>query len=455
MKKVTAILFVLLCSCWLVAQERATVSGYIKDASSGEDLIGATVLIQEIGTGNITNVYGFYSISVPKGDYTLVVSYVGYEDMVQAISLTSNTQLSFDLKTQDSVLEEVVVTAEAANRNVTKNEMSTLNLTSKTVKQLPAILGEPDIIKTLQLLPGVTSVGDGASGFNVRGGAADQNLILLDEGVIYNSAHLLGFYSTINPDATKDVKIYKGGIPARYGGRLSSVLDIRQKEGNLKEYQGEGGISLISAKALFEGPIVKNRGSFMLAGRRSYGDALLSVFGNSNTAYFYDLNLKSNYQINDKNRVFLSGYFGRDKFELGSIASNGWGNATGSFRWNTVIGNKLFANISAIYSNYDYSVDNLATGAENRLTSNIINYHIKSDWIYYLQGEDNLEFGIDQKWYTFKPGAIAPIAGSNIAPTKLDEKYAVEQGAYVSFHNEMGKVSLDAGVRLSRFYRLF
>ena len=451
--KRTIYLLVFVCANLLFAQDNYTISGYVKDGNTGEDLIGATVLMKELGTGNITNVYGFYAISVPQGSYTLEVSYVGFQVFRQQLEVNSNQTLNIDLAPDTEVMEEIVVTTEALNKNVSVNEMSTVSLTSKTVKNIPAVLGEPDIIRSIQLLPVITSVGDGSSGFNVRGGAADQNLILLDEGVIFNSAHLLGLYSAINPDAVKDVKIYKGGIPSRYGGRLSSVLDVRQKEGNLKEYSGEGGVSLISARALYEGPIVKDKGSFMIAGRRSYGDAILRALGESNTAYFYDLNLKTNYQINDKNRVFLSGYFGRDELALGGIFSNGWGNTTGTFRWNRVISNRLFANLSAIYSNYDYSIDNLATGAESRISSNVITYNVKADFAYYLQGENNLEFGLDQKWYTFNPAEIDPLMGSNITASKLDEKFAVEQGAYASYHAEAGNLLVDVGTRFSRFVR--
>ena len=435
------------------SQETVRISGYVKDKENGEDLIGATVLIKELQSGNISNVYGFYSISMPAGKYTLEVSYVGYETLSMPIEVTEDRTLNFDLAVASEMIEEVVITAEAENKNVSQNEMSTLNITGKTIKEIPAVLGEPDIIRSIQLLPGITAVGDGSTGFNVRGGSADQNLILLDEGVIYNSAHLLGLFSAINPDAVKDVKIYKGGIPARYGGRLSSVLDVRQKEGNLKSFNGEGGVSLISARALLEGPIVKDKASYMLTARRSYGDAFLRLAGGDNTAYFYDLNLKTNYKINDRNRVFLSGYFGRDRLDLDGIFSNGWGNATATFRWNTVLSNRLFANVSAIYSNYDYTIDNLATGTESRINSNIINYNLKSDFAYYLKGEDNLEFGVDLKWYNFNPATIEALDGSNIQPTTLDEKLAQEQGVYLNYHAEKGKFVFDVGSRISRFVR--
>lgn len=445
--------FVIGFSSTLWAQEKVTLSGYIRDVSSGEDLIGATVYIKELQTGGAANVYGFFSVTVPKGDYTLQVSYIGYQPFEKQVSLNSNTSLNFELQLNAEELEEVVVTAEETNSNVVNNEMSTLKIAAKTIKSIPAVLGEPDVIKSIQLLPGITSVADGASGFNVRGGSADQNLILLDEGIIYNSAHLLGFYSVVNPDAVKDIKIYKGGIPARYGGRLSSVLDVRQREGNMKEFNGEAGIGLISGRLLLEGPIVKDKGSFMLAARRSYGDAFLALLGNNNTAYFYDINLKTNYIINEKNRVYLSGYFGRDKFDLGSIFNNEWGNATGTLRWNSVLSSKLFANISVNYSNYDYFLDNLPKGAEYRWKSNIITYNTKADFNYYVNDKNQFEFGVDQKWYTFKPGTITPIRGSNISTIRLDEKYADEAGLYASYQLNLGKFSLDAGLRYSRFVR--
>ncbi len=450
-----AILFfnVLLATVVAFGQDKVTLSGSVKDASSGEDIIGATILVKELQTGNITNFYGFYSISIPPGTYTLSVSYIGFQNYEQTVTISSNQVLNIELEGSSELLSEVVVSTEALNKNVSINEISTIKLSTETVKQIPAVLGEPDIIRSIQLLPGITSLGDGSSGFNVRGGSADQNLILLDEGIIFNSAHLLGLYSAINPDATKNVKIYKGGIPSRYGGRLSSVLDVRQKEGNLKEYNGEGGISLISARALYEGPIVKDKGSFMIAGRRSYGDAILRAAGQSNTAYFYDLNIKTNYKLNDNNRIFLGGYFGRDKLALGGIFSNGWGNATATLRWNKTFSNRLFANFSAIYSNYDYLIDNLATGAENRISSNVITYNPKADFTYYFQGENNLEFGLDQKWYTFNPAEIQPLNGSNISRSKLDEKFAQEQAAYINYHGETGKLLFDLGTRFSRFIR--
>ncbi len=452
-KRILAVIVGIITAALAMAQQKFTLSGQVRDLDSGEDLIGATLYIKELGTGAATNVYGFYSLTLPAGSYTITISFIGYDPITQTIDLNRDIQQNWELGLGAQQLEEVVVSGEALNSNVSKNEMSTIRLSSKTIKDVPAVLGEPDVIKSILLLPGVTAVGDGTSGFNVRGGSADQNLILLDEGIIYNSAHVLGFFSTFNPDAVKDVKIYKGGIPAQFGGRLSSVLDVRQKEGNLKQFAGSGAISLVSARGLVEGPIVKDKGSFMVAARRSYADAFLTLIDNKNTAFFYDLNLKTNYILNDKNRVYLSGYFGRDKFELGDILGNNWGNATGTFRWNTVINSKLFANVSTIYSNYDYAIDNLVSGSEYRLSSNILTWNPKVDFSYFINDRNELEFGVDSKWYTFKPGEVKPIKGSNVNTFSLDEKFGNEQGAYASYKLNLNRLQFNAGVRFSRFAR--
>jgi len=453
MKFKKLILLLLFLARFAHAQENITISGYIRDAESGEDLIGAAVYVPALESGTITNIYGYFAIGVPKGTKGLQISYVGYETFILDEVFETDKNINIELLAAASQLQEVTVNGEAENVNVTKNEMSTISIDPKMVKTMPAILGEPDVIKTLQLLPGITSAGDGASGFNVRGGNVDQNLILLDEGIIYNSGHLLGLYSVINPDAVKDIKIYKGGIPARYGGRASSVLDIRQREGNMKQFGGEAGIGLISARALVEGPIVKDKGSFLVAGRRSYGDAFLRLAGNDNVAFFYDLNVKANYKLGEKDRVYLSGYFGRDRFELGSIFSNSWGNATTTLRWNHLFSDRLFANFSAIYSNYDYSIDNLTTGSQFNRKSNIISYNAKADFAYFLKGTDQIEFGLDAKQYTFRPGEISPIEGSNVNAFSLDENYGTELAGYLSLDKQFGPVSLSVGTRVSAFLR--
>lgn len=418
------------------SQNKVTLSGYVRDEVTGEDLIGATVQVIGKQIGAATNAYGFYSLTLPAGEYTFVVNYIGYSPYTFSQNISTNIPFNIALKGITQQLEEIVVTGDGGNANVSNIQMSVAKLEPKLVKAIPAVLGEPDIIRSFQLLPGVTAVADGASGFNVRGGSADQNLVLLDEGTLYNTAHLFGLYSVANPDAIKDVNLYKGGIPARYGGRLSSVMDIRQREGNMNEFNGEAGIGLISARGLIEGPIAKSKSSYMIAGRRSYGDLFLPLIDNKSTAYFYDLNVKTNYVINQRNRLFLSGYFGRDRFSLGSIFNSERGNATATLRWNKVISKKIFSNFSAVYSNYDYSLDQLTTGAQFNWKSKIITYNAKADFSYFITTNTDLEFGADAKWYEFQPGIITPLEGSSVQSRMLDKKIATELAGYASLQQK-------------------
>jgi hypothetical protein len=435
------------------AQGSITISGYVRDRASGEALIGATVQVAGTSVGVATNAYGFYALSLTPGRYSLSIMYVGYKPLSITKEVAASETLQFELEENSEELDEIVISAEGGNSNVVSTQMSIAKLDPKLVKQIPAVLGEPDLIRAILLLPGVTAVADGAAGFNVRGGSADQNLILLDEATVYNSSHLLGLFSVANPDAIKSVTLYKGGIPARYGGRLSSVMDIRQREGNSKEFSGEAGIGLISARLLAEGPIVKDKSSFMVAGRRSYGDLFLPLIDNKSTAYFYDLNAKVNYNINDRNQLFLSGYIGRDQFSLGSIFNSTWGNTAATLRWNHLFSQKLFANFSAIYSNYDYSLDQLTTGAQYNWISRIISRDAKADFSYNLGTKTNLAFGGEWKNYEFRPGDITPIKGSTVKPRTLDNKYAIETGAYFSIEHVMGPVTINAGIRHSSFAR--
>ena len=302
------------------AQEKATISGYVTDAESGETLIGATIFVKELATGSTSNEYGFYSISIPPGDYELEFSYIGFEAVNRSVSLLENVKLDVELGDVAQELVEVVVVSEAKDRNVSDIEMSVNRLDVGTIKKMPTLLGEVEVLRSIQLLPGVSTVGEGASGFNVRGGSVDQNLVLLDEAPVYNSSHLFGFFSVFNPDAVKDVKLYKGGIPARYGGRLSSILDVRMKEGNNKKFAMKGGVGLIFSRLSLEAPLIKDKASFIVAARRSYIDILAQPFLNDDLSdsklNFYDLTLKTNYDINDRNKVFLSGYLGRDVFRI-------------------------------------------------------------------------------------------------------------------------------------------
>ena len=461
--KTKLLLLMLLTGSLAIAQTEFTLSGYVKEQASGEELFGVNILLNKT-TGTVTNEYGFFSISVPEGTYQIEISYLGFKTITQEITLTRDTQLDFEVQDEANQLEEVVITGNKTSQtaSVRSTEMSVVKLNSKTIKKLPAILGEPDLIKSIQLLPGVSSVNEASSGFNVRGGSADQNLVLLDDATIYNASHLFGFFSVFNTNAVKDVKLYKGGIPSIYGGRLSSVLDVKQREGNIKEFGGEVGIGLIAANALIEGPIAKGdreegKGSYMLAGRRTYFDLFTGFVEDfeDTQAYFYDLNLKANYNINDKNRLFLSGYFGRDRFEIDNFLGTVWGNASGTLRWTSILNDKLFLQTSAIFSNYDYNLDNLRTGSEFRWSSNIINYNLKPRLTWYINPKNTLRTGLDFTYYNFNPGEIAPLEGSAINPQKFQEKNAIESAAYIDFKQQVTeKLSLQYGIRVSNFNRI-
>ncbi|MEM0941813.1 MAG: TonB-dependent receptor [Bacteroidota bacterium] len=438
------------------AQGRFTLSGTITDIANGEDLIGVTVSINDGLIGVITNNYGFYSITLPAGNYKITYSYIGFETIEEQIDLNEDKNISLELSGASSVLDEVVVTYDVENENISSLEIGVVKLNIQTIKALPASAGEVDIVKSIQLLPGVTAASEGTSGFNVRGGAPDQNLILLDEGVIYNASHVFGLFSTFNPDVIKDVKIYKGGIPARFGGRLSSVLDVRQKEGNSKQFQGNAGIGLISSRVLVEGPLIKqDEGSFLFSARRSYGDVFLTLIDNESTAFFYDMNLKGNYKLGEKDRIYLSGYLGRDRFEFEELSTNIWGNATGTLRWNHVFNPKLFSNFSFIYGNYEFTTDDLAPGAEFRREAHVENFNSKADFTYFINANSTIEAGIGYQYYTFNPGIISPLNGSSIQAQTLDEKRASEVNLYVSNEHQLTqKLHLTYGLRFSHFRRL-
>ncbi|CAL2111715.1 Probable TonB-dependent outer membrane receptor precursor [Tenacibaculum sp. 190130A14a] len=450
------ILYVLLLgSFYGFSQEKITISGILKDKTNGETLSGATILIKGTNLGVSTNEYGFYSLTVVKGDYTLLISYLGYSTIEKEVSLMENVKLNFELKEDTSQLEEVIITTDGSKKtNLRTPQMSVTKLSTKTIKQIPAVMGEVDIIKSIQLLPGVTNSGEGASGFNVRGGAEDQNLVLLDEAIIYNSSHLFGFFSVFNSDAIKDIKLYKGGIPAQFGGRVSSVLDIRQKEGNSKELAFTGGVGAISSRLTVEGPAFNDKGSFLLAGRAFYAHLFLKLTDNKNSANFYDVNFKTNYKINDKNRLFLSGYLGQDNFSLSKRFSNSYGNLTGNLRWNHIFNEKLFANLSLIYSRYNYGLQLDITGLDWK--SDISNYNVKYDIGYYLNDKMKFNFGASGIYYRFNPGELNPLnESSGINPRKLDQKFALEGGVYTSLeHKVSDKLTAMYGVRFSTFHRL-
>jgi len=437
-----------------VAQERYSLSGTIKDIENNETLLGVNVIIKELQTGTVSNSYGFYSITLKEGEYTVQVSYLGFETLTDTIHLNKDLQRDFLLKPSSQQLDEVTIVNDFEQQNIRKPEMSVNRLKQSTIKQVPVVFGEADVLRSIVALPGVTNGGEGSSGFNVRGGSADQNLVLLDEAVIFNSSHLFGLFSVFNPDAVKDLKLYKGGIPAGYGGRVSSVLDIKQKDGNNKKFQGEAGIGIISSKLLVEGPIQKNKSSFLLSGRTTYAHLFLSVVDNPNSAYFYDFTAKANYEIDDKNKLLLSGYFGRDYFSLEDSFINVYGNSFINLRWNHRFNNKLFSNMSLIGGEYIYDL-NLDL-ASFQFRNGIQNINFKYDFNHYISDKIQFNYGLNSFYYIVNPGTIEPEGDeSGINAEQLDRKYAIETAAFFSVEHQFSKkISAEYGIRLSGFYRL-
>lgn len=433
------------------AQQTLVLSGSVRDKQTGESLIKAVVRIQELpSAGIISNEYGFYSLSLPKGNYSVVVTQVGYETLIQKIKLDSSQSINFYLQTKN-VLKEVVVESSRKNDNLTKAQMGTETINMSSINKVPVIFGEKDLLKTIQLLPGVKSAGEGNSGFFVRGGSADQNLILLDEAPVYNATHLLGFFSTFNSDAIKDATIIKGNSPSQYGGRLSSVLDVKMKEGNNQNYTVNGGLGLISSKLSIEGPLQKNKSSFILSGRRTYADVFLKATEKfkDNILYFYDLNAKANYQINAKNKIYISGYFGRDELGLGQDFGIDWGNKTGTIRWNKIISNKLFLNTSLIYSDYNYNVK-LKNGETNfNINSNIKDLNLKQDYTFYANGANTLRFGFNSIVHTIKPSTFS---GTVINSVSKEGRNGFENALYLTNnYRANSQFTIDYGVRLSMY----
>lgn len=460
MKHIRILSFILLLSGTLLAQDKFTISGYMKDAKNGEALIGATVSQKGTVIGTTTNAYGFYSLTLPAGSDSITFSYIGYRTVLKVIDLHANTTVNIEMEDEGKELEEVVVSSEREDKNVKSMEMSVAKLDIKQIQKMPALFGEVDVIKSIQLLPGVTTVGEGASGFNVRGGNIDQNLVLLDEAPVYNSSHLFGFFSVFNPDAVKDVKLIKGGIPAQYGGRASSILDIRMKEGNNKKLEVNGGIGTIFSRLAIEAPIIKNKASFIVAGRRSYIDVLAKPILKERMPslkdakfYFYDLTAKLNYHINDKNTVFASGYMGRDVFGAGFTFN--WGNSTATVRWNHIYNSKLFMNITSFYSNYQYELGfkDDGTGQKFEWQSNILNYSLKPDFIYYANSRNTIRFGAQAIMFTFSPGKAVITAqdGTNVN-VSLNKQYGLESALYIDNEQKLSeKFTMQYGVRWSFF----
>jgi hypothetical protein len=442
----------------LYGQGRHTISGTVKETRSGETLIGASVYLMELPkTVTLSNAYGFYSITAPAGHYTLIISFAGYISDSLKIDLVTDLAHSTELIQRNTDLQAVVVTTTRQNENITKPLMGVLKLSVKEIQDMPVIFGEKDILKSIQLLPGVQSTGDGASGFYVRGGTTDQNLILLDEATVYNPTHLLGFFSTFNSDAIKDVTLYKGAIPAEYGGRLASVLDVKMNDGNSKDYQVSGGLGLISSRINVEGPIEKDNGSFIVSARRTYADLFLKLSKDSNTRnsslYFYDINAKANYKLGDRDRIYLSGYFGKDNLGLGDQFGMDYGNTTATFRWNHILNNRLFSNTSLIYSKYDYNITVTSGNNDVGINSFIRDYHFKEDLQYYVGPGNKINFGMELIGITTSPGVImAAPQSDNFNSTSVPDKHALQSALYFSQDLSVSdKININYGLRAGLF----
>ena len=453
MKKIF-LLVIFLFSLNINSQNNFTFSGYVLDSQTNELVIGASVIIDELNIGTITNSYGFFSITVKEGDYSVKTQNLGYKDDLQIISLNKNIILNIYLNEEVESLDQVIVMENTEDIDIELPVLSLNIISGKTIRQTPVVFGESDILKTIQLLPGVSSAGEGASGFNVRGGAADQNLILFDEAIIYNSSHLFGLFSVFNSDAIKEVKLYKGGIPSSYGGRLSSVLDVYQKDGNNQNFSMNGGIGAISSRLLVEGPIQKNQSSFLVASRGTYAHLFLKLTDIENIAYFYDLNTKSNFVIDNKNKIFLSGYFGRDLFKLDGTFMNTYGNSTLNLRWNHLINEKTFSNTSLIFSDYYYGLQLDFVGFDWK--SGIKNLNFKFDLKNYYSNIFQFNYGLNVIYYDFNPGTIGPLTpDSGFNFSRLNKKYAFENSTYFDvIHKINSQLSMRYGIRLNQFLRL-
>ncbi|MDQ1857013.1 TonB-dependent receptor [Chryseobacterium sp. WLY505] len=453
--KITAATAALCFSTLAIAQQTYSVSGTVKDKKNGELLIGVSVKVSEDPTINVVaNEYGFYSLSLPEGNYTLIISYPGYQDFEQQIKVDQNIKVDLPLLPAETVakaIDEVVITGIKKDKNLTSAQMGAETLSIKNIEKLPVLFGEKDVMKTIQLLPGIKSSGEGSSGFSVRGGATDQNLILLDEAPVYNASHLLGFFSTFNSDALKDASIIKGNSPAQYGGRLSSVLDVKMKDGNNKDYNVNGGIGLISSRLSVEGPIQKEKSSFIVSGRRTYADLFLKTNKDykDNKLYFYDLNLKANYQINENNRIYLSGYFGRDVLGLGDTFNTDWGNTTATLRWNSIISSKLFSNTSFIYSNYDYKISLKNDDTVFDLNSKIRDWNLKQDFTWFAGNKHSVRFGLQSIYHTLTPSSAS---GTTVSSFARNPRYSWENAVYINDdYKATEKLTINYGARLSMF----
>ncbi len=455
--KSSLLLFVLVLVANLsFAQQKLTLNGYIKDSANGEELIGATVLVKETGTGGATNAYGFYSITLPPGKYTFQFSYIGYTSQIVTLDLQQNEVKNMELVAESVQMEEVVVKGDRIDANVTDLQMSRTKLNMDQVRKLPAVFGESDIIKNVQMQPGVITAGEGTSSFFVRGGSADQNLILIDEAPIYDPSHLFGLFSVFNSDVIKESELYRGGIPARFGGRLSSILEVRTKDGNNKKLASSGGIGTMASRFMLEGPMRKDKSSFIVSARRSYVDVFLKAADQKNLVYFYDVNAKFNWKANNNNRFFAAFYTGRDDFKFGKNFGFAWGNATGTFRWNHLFNDRLFSNTSIIASNFDYKLELIDPVQGFIWKSRLEQLSINNDLNYFINPNNELSFGYHISYKKFQPGIIDPNTKGSIFQTlKLGKQFALDHALYLDNQQKIGeKITMSYGARLSIFQNI-
>lgn len=458
MRLLLTITFIILAVFSAGAQTRHTISGTVTD-ENGESLIGVNVYNSVKDAGTVTNEYGFYSLTLPEGPHEIVFSSVGYDVYKKSIILNKNIRLNARLTTEIKQLDEVTITARKPDQNITDVAMGVVQIQAKTIKKIPVLMGETDVIKAIQLLPGVQTSVEGSSGFYVRGGNADQNLVLLDEATVYNPAHFFGFFSVFNGDALKNVELYKGTIPSEYGGRLSSVLDVRMKEGNNQKFSGEGGIGLISSRLTLEGPIVKNKLSYIVSGRRTYFDLFLPFATDSmakqSTVYFYDLNTKINWIIGENDRIYLSGYFGRDVNKFGKMFQIDYGNATCTFRWNHVYNGRMFSNLTLLYSDFSYDLG-VPQGSDGfKWISHIIDYSLRAGFTYYINPDNTLNFGVQSIYHKLKPGVSIAAEGSYINNLKYPDAYGLENSVFISNEQNIGtRFGLEYGLRYTLFQNM-
>lgn len=440
----------------LCIAQKKVLSGTVRDANTGETLIGAVITEDLAQVSTSTNSYGFYSLLLPQGDRTVSVSYVGYETQTKVLSLNESIKYDVELIPNQNKLEEVIVSGTRRSKNVKSPQMGAFKFSTEEIKNVPVLFGEKDLLKTIQLLPGVQSGGEGSANFFVRGGGGDQNLILLDEAIVYNASHLLGFFSTFNSDAVKDVQLYKGGIPSQYGGRISSVLDIAMVDGNQKEFSAEGGIGLIASRLKVSAPLSDGRGSFMISGRRTYADLFLKLSSDQDVKqsklYFYDLNAKLNYRIDDRNKIFVSGYFGKDDLGFSDKFGFNWGNSTATVRWNHIFNDRLFGNTSLIYSDFNYNVGVNGNSGDFDIASKIGNFNLKQDFSFYPSNSSTIRFGVNALNQTIRPASLSADEDANVNSIRIEKRKGWDISAYFSHEwKATERLSLLYGLRLSDF----